>query len=316
MTRAATNERVRHGRVATWRHQHAWCVAASLRQLARRPLGTALTIAVMGFVLALPLALYLLLGNVQHLASAIDSAQSVQVFLKPGLPATAADALAAQLRGRDDVSAVVVRTPQQGLAELAAVRGFGDAIQSLSDNPLPYVLLVEPRAGVDRAQVASMVSAWRRQPQVDLVQDNGQWRTRLDALLALGRRATVLLAALLAAAAVLVIGNTVRLDIRGRADEIVVQQLIGASPAFVRRPYLYEGAWYGGAAGALAVGLVLLLEAALAAPVRELVASYAGSVRFAGLNWATLVGGWAVAVLLGWMGALLASARHLRRPQS
>lgn len=315
-TTAASDQPLRHGRVATWRHQHAWCFVGSLRQLARRPLGTALTAAVMGFVLALPLALYLLLGNVQHLASAIGSAQSVQVFLKPGLPASAADALATQLRARADIGAVVVRTPQQGLAELASVRGFGDAIQSLSDNPLPYVLLVEPRAGIDRAQVASMVAAWRQQPQVDLVQDNGQWRARLDALLALGRRATALLAILLGIAAVLVIGNTVRLDIRGRADEIVVQQLIGASPAFVRRPYLYEGAWYGFAAGALAVGLVLLLEAALAAPVRELVASYAGSLRFAGLTWATLVGGWVVAVLLGWLGALFASARHLRRPQS
>ena len=151
---------------------------------------------------------------------------------------------------------------------------------------------------------------------VDLVQDNGQWRARLDALIAVGQRVTLLLAVLLGAAAVLVIGNTVRLDIRSRANEIIVQQLIGASAAFVRRPYLYEGAWYGLAAGLVAVLLVLLLEAVLAAPVRELVASYTGRLHFGGLSWATLGVAWAIALVLGWLGALIASSRHLLHPRT
>jgi cell division transport system permease protein len=95
-----------------------------------------------------------------------------------------------------------------------------------------------------------------------------------------------------------------------------VQQLIGASAGFVRRPYLYEGAWYGLAAGLVAVLLVLLLEAVLAAPVRELVASYTGRLHFGGLSWATLAIGWAIAVVLGWLGALIASSRHLRHPRN
>ncbi|MBU6477695.1 MAG: FtsX-like permease family protein, partial [Xanthomonadaceae bacterium] len=138
-----------------------------------------------------------------------------------------------------------------------------------------------------------------------------QWRARLDALIAVGRRVTLLLATLLGAAAVLVIGNTVRLDIRSRANEIIVQQLIGASAGFVRRPYLYEGAWYGFAAGLVAILLVLLLEAVLAVPVRDLVASYTGRLHFGGLSWTTLCIGWAIAIALGWLGALIASSRHL-----
>jgi cell division transport system permease protein len=303
---------VRHSRVAMWRRQHAWCVRDSLRQLARRPLGSALTIAVMGLALALPLAFYLLLANLQHLATALGDSQSVSVFLKSNVTAEGADQLAATLRARADVAGVTVRTPQQGLGELAAMQGFGDAIKSLPDNPLPFVLLVEPRAGADRAQVESMVAAVRASPGVDLVQDSGQWRARLDALIALGRRVTLLLAALLGAAAVLVIGNTVRLDLRSRADEIAVQRLIGASAAFVRRPYLYEGAWYGLAAGIVAVLLVLLLEAVLAAPVRDLVASYAGRLHFGGLSWGTLGMALVIAVALGWLGAWIASGRHLR----
>jgi cell division transport system permease protein len=112
---------------------------------------------------------------------------------------------------------------------------------------------------------------------------------------------------------VLVIGNTVRLDLRGRADEIAVQRLIGASASFVRRPYLYEGAWYGLAAGIVAVLLLLLLEAVLAAPVRDLVASYAGRLHFGGLSWVTLAIALAIAVVLGWLGAWIASSRYLAR---
>lgn len=307
---------VRHSRTAMWRRQHAWCLRDSLRQLARRPFGTALTIVVMGLALALPLAFYLLLVNVQHLATALGDSQSVNVFLKTDVAAGGVEKLATTLRARADVGTVTVRTPQQGIDELAAMQGFGDAIKSLPDNPLPFVLLIEPRAGSDRGQVEKMVAAVRAMPGVDLVQDNGQWRARLDALIAVGQRVTLLLAVLLGAAAVLVIGNTVRLDIRSRANEIIVQQLIGASAGFVRRPYLYEGAWYGLAAGLVAVLLVLLLEVALAAPVRELVASYTGRLHFGGLSWATLCVGWAIAIVLGWLGALIASSRHLLHPRA
>ncbi|HET9818018.1 MAG TPA: permease-like cell division protein FtsX [Rhodanobacteraceae bacterium] len=312
-TRMAMASEARHSRWGMWRRQHAWCLRDSLRQLARHPLGTALTIAVMGIALALPLAFYLLLTNVQHLATALGDSQAVSVFLKQGQGAEQAATLAQELRQRNDVGAVTLRTPQQGLAELAAMQGFGDAIHEVPANPLPFVLLVEPHAGADRAQVESLVDAVRGMSQVDLVQDNGQWRARLDALVALGRRVALLLAALLGAAAVLVIGNTVRLDIRGRADEIAVQRLIGASASFVRRPYLYEGAWYGLAAGIVAVLLVMLLEAVLARPVRDLVASYAGRLHFGALPWDTLVITLAIALVLGWLGAWIASSRHLAR---
>jgi cell division transport system permease protein len=312
-TRATMASSVRHTRLAMWRHQHAWCARDSLRQILRHPLGSLLTIAVMGLALALPLVFYLLLTNAQNLATALGDSQSVSVFLRPDVAANAAGKLADSLRERADVDAVAVRTPRQGLAELAAMQGFGGAIRSLSDNPLPFVLLVQPKAVENRVQVETMVQALRALPQVDLVQDNGRWRARLDALIALGRRITLLLAVLLGSAAILVIGNTVRLDIRSRADEIAVQQLIGAGSAFVRRPYLYEGAWYGLAAGGVAVLLLLLLETVLAAPVRDLVASYAGRLRFGGLSWATLGVCWMIAIALGWLGALLASSHQLVR---
>lgn len=312
-TRASMASEVRHTRFGMWRRQHAWCLGDSLRQLARRPLGTALTISVMGIAIALPLAFYLLLVNVQHLAGALGDSQALSVFLESDQGAEQAVTVAQTLRARPDVGSVTLRTPQQGLAELATIQGFGDAIQSVPDNPLPFVLLVDPLPGSDRAHIEALVKDLRAMPQVDLVQDNGKWRARLDALVALGRRIALLLAVLLGAAAVLVVGNTVRLDIRGRAEEIAVQRLIGASATFVRRPYLYEGALYGLAAGIVAVGLVLVLEAVLAAPVRDLVASYGGRLHFGGLAWGTLGVAAAVAMALGWAGAWIASSTHLAR---
>lgn len=300
----------RRSRIAIWREQHAWACATSLRALRTRPLGTALTVLVMGFALALPLAFYLLLANVQRLSGTLGESQAISVFLRPAADAGSAGALEKQLRARADISNVAVKTPQQGLAELASVQGFGEALQALPDNPLPFVLLVQPRADLTRAQIGALAADLRALPDVDAVQDNGAWRARLDAFIGLGRRITGLLAALLALAALGVIGNTVRLDIRSRTEEIVVQRLVGASAGFVRRPFLYEGVWYGLLAGLVAVALVIALEWGLAAPVRALAASYAGQLVFGGLPVPLLVLVPLAAALLGWLGAFLASTRH------
>jgi cell division transport system permease protein len=305
----------KRSRVAIWREQHAWACAASLRALGSRPLGTALTVLVMGFALALPLAFYLLLANVQRLSGSLGESQAISEFLQPSANAASAHALEEQLRARADISDVVAKTPQQGLAELASVQGFGEALHALPDNPLPFVLLVQPRRDLDRAQTDALVADLRALPNVDAVQDNGVWRARLDALLALGQRVTALLAALLALAALGVIGNTVRLDIRSRSEEIIVQRLVGASGGFVRRPFLYEGVWYGVLAGVVAVALVIALEWGLAAPVRALAASYAGQLAFGGLSFELLMLVPLAAALLGWTGAFLASTRHLALSQ-
>lgn len=305
-------KRPRPRRLAAWREQHAWCLSASMQRLAARPLGTLLTVAVMGFALALPLSFWLLLTNVEHLGAALGETQAVSVFMKTGVDAQQAGAAAAKLRGRLDVASVTVKTPKQGLAELSTMQGFTKALGSLHYNPLPYVLLVQPRAEASAAQTRTLVAALKAMPEADLVQDDGAWRQRLDALVDVGRRMVGVLALLLAVAALLVVGNSVRMDIQGRVEEIEVLKLVGASRAFVRRPYLYAGAWYGAAAGVLAVLLVLLLEWALAGPVERLADVYAGRMAFGGLGATTLLAVPMVAAALGWLGARLVSARQLR----
>ncbi|HET7360008.1 MAG TPA: permease-like cell division protein FtsX [Rhodanobacteraceae bacterium] len=310
--RPATARR-RPRRMAAWREQHAWCCAASMQRLARRPFGTLLTVLVMGFALALPLAFWLVLGNLEQIASNLGRTQAVNVFMQAHAKASAVTALAARVRQRDDVGAVSVRTPDQGLKELASMQGFANALGALDYNPLPYVLVIEPREHAPAAAVDALVAALRGMPGVDQVRDDGTWRQRLDTLVDLGRRVMAVLAVLLAMAALLVIGNSVRQDIRSRAEEIAVLKLVGASHGFVRRPFLYAGLWYGLAGGVVAAILVLAMEAAVAAPVARLATSYGGRLQVAGLAWWQLLLAPLVAAALGWLGARVVSARWLRR---
>lgn len=310
---ATRNQHSRKHRFSSWREHHGWSAAASLRRLASRPLGSLLTISVMGLALALPLAFYLLLGNVQKLGDALGQSQAISVFMQPGQNAQQAQMLAKQLGDRPEVASVIVKTPQQGMDELAKMQGFSGALQTLDSNPLPYVLQVLPRAGIDASALAAMVADLRTMRSVDLVQDSGSWRQRLDALIAVGNRAVLLLAALLTLAALLVVGNTVRVDIASRSEEIGVLLLLGASGSFVRRPYLYAGIWYGLFSGLLAALLAVSIEWALADPVAQLSRAYDGKLQIGGLPLWLLLAVPLAAAVLGWLGARLVSAWQLRK---
>ncbi len=307
------NEHSRSRRFAGWQEHHGWSAGASLRRLAARPLGSLLTITVMGLALALPLAFYLLLGNVQKLGDALGQSQAISVFLQPGQGAQQAQLLARQLGDRAEISRVSIKTPQQGMDELAKMQGFSGALQSLDDNPLPYVLELQPRPDATAPALEQLVTDVRTMRSVDMVQDAGSWRQRLDALLAVGNRAVQVLASLLALAALLVVGNTVRVDIASRSEEIGVLLLLGASGAFVRRPYLYAGIWYGLFSGLLAAVLAILIEFALAEPVAQLSQAYQGKLQVGGLPLGLLLAVPLAAAALGWLGARLVSAWQLRK---
>jgi cell division transport system permease protein len=220
--------------------------------------------------------------------------------------------LRSQLRARGDVAAVQLRTPAQGLVQLRDRAGLGDAIDALAAtgdaNPLPYMLLVTPRG--DELLLAESLRAL---PEVDIVQQDAQWRQRLDGWLRFGGRVALVLAALLGLGALLVVGNTVRLDIQSRREEIGVLQLLGASDGFIRRPFLYLGAWYGLAAGGAALGLLTLAWLALRAPLAELAGSYGSHFALAGENPVQAIIVLLGATLLGWLGAGIVTGHYLRQ---
>jgi cell division transport system permease protein len=295
-------------RLRAWREQHLYSLVSSLGRLAARPVATGLTVGVMAIALALPLGLGLALGNIERFSGSVTESREIGVFLKHDVTVTQARELAATLGARDDVAGVGVRTPDEGLAEFRAMSDLAGALDVLEDNPLPTVLVVQPKGDGD-----ALAADLRQLPQADIVQHDAAWRQRLSAWLAFGERVVQVVAVLLGLGVLLVVGNTVRLDIGARSEEIAVLQHLGATDAFVRRPFLYLGAWYGLAAGLLAGLLLLVAGILMQGRLSALVASYGTQFAISGpgLHGTLLL--LAGSATMGWLGAWLATGHHLRR---
>ena len=291
-----------------WLDQHLYSVVSSLGRAVRRPWATLLTVGVMAVAFALPLGLWLALQNVGHFAGDVQQSREIDLFLTPETPVARAQALAETLRARDDVASVELRTPEQGLAEFRQRSGLADSLDLLDGNPLPALLVVVPEG-----DEARLVAALEALPETDLLQHDAAWRERLTGWMGFGERLTWVLAALFGLGALLVVGNTVRLDIQSRREEIGVLQLLGASDGFIRRPFVYLGAWYGLAAGALALGLLTLAALALRDPLAALARSYGSPFTLSGLDplGAALVV--LAATIVGWLGAWLVTGHFLRQ---
>lgn len=297
--------------VGAWGRSHRRALADAIARLRAAKLATAATLAVFALALLLPLLLGLFLANALRFAGTLDAARELSVFLEAEAEAADARRLAEAWRARPDVAAVALRTPDEGLAEFKQMSDLAGALDLLDGNPLPWVLVVSPQEDM-AGDPAALAAALQAEPGVDSVQYDAAWRARLDAWLALGRRAVVLLAVLLAVGAVLVVGNTVRLDLATRRDEIALLQQLGADDADIRRPLLHFGVLLGVLAGALALAGVFAIGALLRAPMADLVATYAGGFALAGPGIAEVAAVLATAASLGWLGARVAAGHYLR----
>lgn len=310
MNQPASRSPAAPGKLSVWLGHHRRAAAASLVRCARRPWATLLTVSVMALALALPMGLSIVLDNLKQFAGSVQQSRQIDVFLHPDLSVDQAHALAGELAARPDVAGVAVQTPDEGLQELRSQAGMGAAIDALDDNPLPSLLMVTPAQDSDEVALAV---ALQDLPQSDLVQHDAQWRQRLDHWLALGSRLVNLLSLLLGTGAVLVVGNMVRLDILARREELGVLQLLGADDGFIRRPFLYLGAWYGLAAGALALALWAGCVAAISPPLTALTSSYGSAFVFKtlGLPYSSLI--LLGTIALGVLGAWVVTSHVLRQ---
>lgn len=297
---------------AHWRAHHAREARNSLRRLATTPLSTLLTLLVVALALALPASLFSLLSDARQLAGHWDGQAQISVYLHADLPATAQQALVAQVGARHDVARARLVTPAQALDEFRRLSGYGDALSLLDSNPLPPVLVVQP-ADTAPASVRHLRDELAARPEVDAADIDLAWVQRLAAMLDLGQRLLTALAGALVATVLLVIGNTIRLDFESRKEEVRVLKLLGATDAFVRRPFLYAGLWTGLAGGLLACLAMAAFFAWLGGPVGELARLYNSPFRLGGLSVATVLALLVGSALLGVLGAWLAAGRHLRR---
>jgi len=297
----------------TYLLRHAQVFFYSLGQLWRTPFSMLMTAAVIGIALALPTGMHVLLKNAQLLSGGWEGAAKLSVFLKTSV----SDEQARQFRNRvsklPEVAEVDYISREQALAEFKNKSGFGDALAALDDNPLPAVVVITPKLqNSDANAVQALADKLKQDKAVEFTQLDRQWVQRLYAIMDIVSRGVIILGAALGLAVVLVVGNTIRLAIQNRREEIVVVKLIGGTDAFIRRPFLYTGFWYGLFGGLIALVLVYLALWIINGPVENLAGMYASTFSLHKLDAGTIFNLLLLSILLGLGGSWLAVGRHLR----
>lgn len=284
--------------------------------MVRHPAASLMTAGVIGISLALPAGLYSLLHNAQRVTGGWGQSAQISLFLKLSVDRQTAGELASKLRSDPSVARVKLITRDEALAEYRKISGFGEALQALKQNPLPNVILVQPAIGGGLHSTEALLKRLRQIPEVDIAQFDTQWVKRLYAIMHMVGRMVLILAALLAVGALLVVGNTIRLGIYSRRAEIEIARLFGATSAFIRRPFLYSGMWYG-LSGALLAWLVLSASFVfLEEPVSRLAGLYGSDFRLAGLGPGGVAALLLVGIGLGLIGSWLSVAHYMRTGES
>lgn len=292
--------------MSAWLRLHRQAFVAGLARLG------ALNALVIGVALSLPAGGYALLDGLRAVAGRFALDAQVSVFLRTDAKRADAEALGKALRADRRIAAVRFVPREEALTELSAVQGMPEVIAALGHNPLPDAFVVTSKD----ASLEALAADLGRLPNVGHVQADAAWARRLAALAGIGQVALWLLSVLLGIGLVAVTFNTIRLQILTRREEIEVSKLIGATDAFIRRPFYYLGLLQGIIGGSLAVAIVAAGLALLNREVAVLADSYGSSFRFG-----FLAGGDALAIvlfagLLGWVGAHLSVSRHLRQIDS
>jgi cell division transport system permease protein len=302
------------GAVSSYGTRHLQALFGALGRLVRAPLATMLTLTVIGVALALPAGLALVVNNLRNATGDFSNAVDFSVHFKLGTSIERVQQLATGARIRTGIESVTVKTADEALEEFRQASGFGDALAALEDNPLPHHLVVRPSKNASGpADVESLRRYFAAFPEVDIVQLDLDWVRRLHSLLDVLRRVLIVVVIVLGLGVLAVIGNTIRLEIQQRRPEIEVTKLVGGSNAFVRRPFLYTGIFYGLGGALLAALIVLGGLTYLDRAVGDLSAQYGSRFHLEGLGnsgFGILLG---VGAGIGWLGALISTGRHLRQ---
>jgi len=298
-----------------WLRRHSYSFFSSLGVLLQHKAGTLMTVLVLGLAMFLPLGLYITLANLDGMNLHQDEWSAVTVFFASGTNEAEVRRVADQLEKRLQPEKVVITSPAQGLADFRDASGFGESLDMLEENPLPWVMQVSPQPGSTgqvEESVAELTAYLQSIDSIEVTQFDYKWLQRLGRMLELGEAVVTVLVLLFGLAVVVVVANTIRLDVASHAEEIEILALVGAGNAFIRQPFLYTGLWYGLMGGLLAIILLYLTLFYLAGPLGLLLETYGTvfSVRGPGANntlWLLLGGG-----LLGWFGAWISVQRYLR----
>ncbi|RYV02930.1 cell division protein FtsX [Shewanella sp. OPT22] len=302
------------GRIVMFFVRHIQQAFASMGEVWRNPISSLMTMAVLGVSLSLPAALQVLVKNAEVVTHSWDNAAQISLFIKATRNERAIESFITRVKAYPEVSDVGYISRKKALDEFQRLSGFGDALAYLDENPLPAVVTVTPNlshASPNRAK--DLLTKLQQEPEVSFGRLDIEWLERLQALVNVFKSGVMAIALLLVGAVVLVIGNTIRLAIMNRRSEIEIMKLVGATDAFIQRPFLYTGIWYGVIAGVIAGVIVNLLVWYLDSSMLELLDLYdtTGSLQsLSGHEMLLLI---FFASFLGWLGSYISVKQHLRR---
>ena len=290
---------------------HQLVAVESLEKLLSTPASSLLTWMVIAIALTLPGALYMAVNNLQQLSGHFEASGQMTVFLTADTQESTSQSLKLRIEVLDQVNRVVYVSPEEALEEFKEYGGISEALSFLDENPLPPVLLVEPPLGINKADLNTLVAQIKSFAGVESVQVDMAWVERLLSLLSLAQRLVAVIGILLALAIVLVVGNTIRLAIAARTDEIRVIKLVGGTNAYVRRPFLYSGLWYGMIGGLLAWLMLGLCWLLLRGAVADIAALYGADFYLQPLPFTPALLLILSASILGLLGSWWSVQRHL-----
>ena len=285
---------------------------SSLGELWRQPLASLMTIGVLGLSITLPSTLYIMVKNTEKITAGWEQASEISLFLTPNISANRSQQLVTRLNTWQEIESVVYISADDALKEFQHLSGLGDAIAYLEKNPLPDVVLVTPTdKNASPSAARALLDKLRQQREVDIGKLDIEWLERLYALIAIASDLVMLIGILLFIAVVLIIGNTIRLNILNKYDEIVVMKLVGATDAFIHRPFLYTGFWYGLLGGLMAWFAVIIILWWMDSSITTFAAMYQKEFNITGLTGSALFTMLGLSVLLGLMGSLISVQRHV-----
>ncbi|WP_299003480.1 permease-like cell division protein FtsX [uncultured Shewanella sp.] len=285
----------------------------SMGELWRNPVSSVMTMLVLGLSLSLPAALQVLVKNAEAITHSWNSAAEISLFIDDQPNDKVMQSLLTRIQAYPEVSEINFIDRSQALAEFQRLSGFGEALSYLDSNPLPAVITVIPTLHYSSPEGARMLlTKLEQEPEVSFGRLDIEWLERLQAILNLLERTVLAIATLLVLAVVLVIGNTIRLAIMNRQTEIEVMKLVGATEAFIRRPFLYTGIWYGIIGGVLAWLIINVLVLYLSSALGELLGLYGSELKMQSLTFPELIQLVILASFLGWLGSYLSVRQHLK----
>ena len=286
----------------------------SLGEILRTPLASFMTIAVLGISITLPGTLHVLVKNLNNISADTRQAAEISLFLQEDIQSAEIQQLIKRLRVWPEIESLVFVSQEDALEEFRQLSGFGDAVDYLETNPLPNVLLVYPEQKFDSPTAAqALLDKMLQQREVDSGKMDIEWLERLHAILAVANELVTMISMLLFFAVILIVGNTIRLNIFNKRNEILVMKLVGATDSFIQRPFLYTGFWYGFLGGVIAWITISILLWWMSSSIKNILSLYHQDFELAGLDFSTLMTMLAISVFMGLAGSGISVARYVKQ---